>query len=157
MRIGLFTDTYYPETNGVATSVFQLKNELELSGHDVYVFTVSNPRLKEKEHNVYRMPSIPFILMKECRVSCSLTKKWYQKIQALHLQVIHTQTEFFIGQLGQKAAEKFHIPLIHTYHTLYENYTHYLKIPGNEHFKGIARIWGRICLNRSDVVIVPTM
>lgn len=52
MRIGLFTDTYYPETNGVATSVYQLKKELELLGHDVYVFTVSNPKQKEADGRI---------------------------------------------------------------------------------------------------------
>ena len=28
MKIGLFTDTYYPEINGVATSCLSLKREL---------------------------------------------------------------------------------------------------------------------------------
>jgi len=59
----------------VATSVFQLKTELELLGHDVYVFTVSNPKQKEKEPHVYRMPSIPFVLLKERRVSCAFGKE----------------------------------------------------------------------------------
>lgn len=156
MRIGLFTDTYYPEINGVATSVYQLKKELELLGHEVYVFTVSNPKQKEKETHVFRMPSIPFVLLKERRVSCAFTKKWYQKIKELHLDMIHTQTEFIVGHMGRKAAEKYHIPLVHTYHTLYEDYTHYLKIPGNERLKGMVRILSRICLNRADVVVVPT-
>ena len=53
MKIGLFTDTYYPEINGVANSVFQLKKELEDRGNQVYVFTVSNPAVKEKEEHVY--------------------------------------------------------------------------------------------------------
>ena len=32
MKVGLFTDTYYPEINGVANSVYQLKKELEGRG-----------------------------------------------------------------------------------------------------------------------------
>ena len=67
MRVGLFTDTYYPEANGVATSVYQLKKELEARGHQVYVFTVSNPAQKEKETHVYRMRSLPCILLKDRR------------------------------------------------------------------------------------------
>lgn len=156
MRIGLFTDTYYPETNGVATSVYQLKKELEELGHEVYVFTVSNPHMKEKEEHVYRMPSIPCVLLKERRVSCAFARKWYRIIQALQLDVIHTQTEFMVGHVCRKAAEKLGIPLIHTYHTLYEDYTHYLKIPGNAKLKGVVRNLSRIWMNRADVVIVPT-
>ena len=51
MNIGLFTDTYYTEVNGVATSVYQLKKQLELQGNKVYVFTVSNPKQKGWEKN----------------------------------------------------------------------------------------------------------
>ena len=156
MRVGLFTDTYYPEANGVATSVYQLKKELEARGHQVYVFTVSNPAQKEKETHVYRMRSLPCILLKDRRVSCAFATKWYRIIGALHLDIIHTQTEFFVGHIGRRAAEKFHIPVVHTYHTLYEDYTHYLKIPGNAKLKGIIRKWSRICLNRADRIVVPT-
>lgn len=156
MRIGLFTDTYYPEINGVATSVYQLKRELEANGNDVYVFTISNPMQKEKEEHVYRMKSIPFIFLKERRIGCSFAKKWYQFIGELNLDVIHTQTEFYVGHIGRKAAEKFHIPLVHTYHTIYEDYTHYFKIPGHRKMKGMVRSLSRICLNKADLVVVPT-
>ena len=30
MNIGLFTDTYYPELNGVANSVFLLKKDIKM-------------------------------------------------------------------------------------------------------------------------------
>ena len=68
MRIGLFTDTYYPELNGVATSVYMLKQELERLGHDVYVFTTTTPGAPEEEHNVYRVSSLPCIFITERRV-----------------------------------------------------------------------------------------
>ena len=62
MRIGLFTDTYPPYINGVATSTNMLKKALEKEGHDVYVVTVNPEHLKheydEKEH-VLRLPGIP--------------------------------------------------------------------------------------------------
>ena len=68
MNIGLFTETYYPEINGVATSVYTLKNELEKRGHNVYVFTTTTPGAPDHEYNVFRVPSIPFILITERRV-----------------------------------------------------------------------------------------
>ena len=53
MNIGIFTDTYYPEVNGVANSVYQLKQGLERRGHTVYIFTVSNPDMENiVENNV---------------------------------------------------------------------------------------------------------
>ena len=50
MKIGIFTDTYFPEVNGVANSAYQLKNELEKIGHTVYVFTVTNPEEIGRAH-----------------------------------------------------------------------------------------------------------
>lgn len=156
MNIGIFTDTYYPEINGVANSVYQLKNELEKRGHQVYVFTASNPDITQKEHHVYRMKSVPFFLMKDRRVSFYVTKMWYQTVAGLHLDIIHTQTEFVMGHMGRKLARKFGIPLVHTYHTIYEDYTHYLRVPGNEKLKGLIRLFSKSCCEKADQVIVPT-
>ncbi|SHJ39701.1 glycosyltransferase [Parasporobacterium paucivorans] len=156
MNIGIFTDTYYPEVNGVANSAYQLKGELESEGNTVYVFTVSNPEMKEMEYNVFRLRSVPFALLKERRVTYSLTKIWINKVKELHLDVIHTQTEFGVGHLGRKLAEQLGIPHVHTYHTIYEDYTHYLRIPGNQKLKGIARTFSRSCCEKADLIIAPT-
>lgn len=156
MNIGIFTDTYYPEINGVANSTYQLKRELEERGNNVYVFTVSNPKMTDFEKHVFRMKSIPLALLKERRVGCSILSSWYKVIKELNLDVIHTQTEFTIGHIGRKAARKLGIPLIHTYHTIYEDYTHYLKFPGNQKLKGAIRSLSRVCCDKADNVVVPT-
>lgn len=157
MNIGIFTDTYYPEINGVANSTYELKKGLEKKGHRVYVFTVTNPNVNgTEEPDVFRMASLPFIFLRDRRVAYPLIQKWRRKIESLHLDVIHTQTEFGMGHFGRKAAEYLNIPHIHTYHTIYEDYTHYLKLPGNRRSKEIARDFTRHCCNHADVVIVPT-
>ena len=46
MRIGLFTDTYPPNINGVATSVCMLKKALEKKGHQVFLVTVNPDNMK---------------------------------------------------------------------------------------------------------------
>lgn len=38
MRIGLFTDSYHPASNGVVVVVDSLRRELEAAGHEVYIF-----------------------------------------------------------------------------------------------------------------------
>ena len=42
MRVGLFTDTYFPQVSGVATSIRTLKTELEKLGHTVFIFTTTD-------------------------------------------------------------------------------------------------------------------
>jgi len=43
MRIGIFSDTYPPQVNGVVTVVRTLKTGLERRGHDVFILPCSIP------------------------------------------------------------------------------------------------------------------
>lgn len=63
MNIGIFTDTYYPQVSGVATSIKVLREQLERQGHNVYLFTTTDPKVKKEvyERNIFRFTSIPFI------------------------------------------------------------------------------------------------
>jgi 1,2-diacylglycerol 3-alpha-glucosyltransferase len=158
MNIGLFTETYYPEINGVANSVFMLKNELEHIGHTVYVFTTTTPGAPEYEHNVFRVPSLPCILITERRVGLFYQPKLASLIKKLNLDLIHTHTEFSLGIFGRIMAKELKLPMVHTYHTIYEDYTHYIT-----HFKTLdrrakafVRVFTKICCNTVEQVIVPT-
>lgn len=158
MNIGLFTETYYPEINGVATSVYTLKNELEKRGHNVYVFTTTTPGAPEHEYNVFRVPSIPFILITERRVGLFYQPKLAHIIKKLNLDIIHTHTEFSLGIFGRIMARELKLPVVHTYHTIYEDYTHYLTRfkPLDSRAKAFARTYSKVCCNTVEQVIVPT-
>lgn len=160
LHIALFTDTYYPEINGVATSVYLLKQELEKRGHEVYVITTTtkNAPKPEMEHNVLRVPSLPCLLITERRVGLFYQPKLAHKIRQLHLDIIHTQTEFSLGIFGRIMAKELHLPLVHTYHTIYEDYTHYfMKFKSlDERAKSFVRVFTKICCNTVERVIVPT-
>lgn len=126
MNIGIFTDCYYPQINGVVTSILTLKEELEGNGHKVYIITAKMPGHKNSSEDVIRLSSIPFSKWKEFRLAMPFITRAYYKIKHLNLDIIHTQTEMTIGLLGRFMASSLNIPLVHTYHTMYEDYTHYL-------------------------------
>lgn len=156
MKIGLFTDTYYPQINGVATSVLMLKENLEMRGHQVYVFTTTDPKADDRERNVYRVPSIPFISAR--RVGMFYNPRLSKFIRKLGLDVIHTHTEFSLGIFGRSMARELNIPFLHTYHTIYEDYTHYIgKLGVLDPIAKMAvrKISINFC-NSADKVIVPT-
>lgn len=159
MNIGLFTETYYPEINGVANSVYLLKTELEQMGHNIYVFTTTTPGAPENEHNVFRVPSLPCILITERRVGLFYQPKLAHIIKKLDLDLIHTHTEFSLGIFGRIMAKELKLPLVHTYHTIYEDYTHYFA-PSRfmaHPAKAAVRKISRICCNTVQQVIVPTL
>ena len=128
MRIGIFTDTYPPFINGVSTSIVMLKKALEKQGHTVYIVTVNNENMKykyEEDEKVIRIPWIP-VGIYDYRLTGIYPVKIVNKIRKWHLDVIHSQTEFGVGTFARIIAKQFHIPLVHTYHTMYEDYVHYI-------------------------------
>lgn len=128
MHIGLFTDSYPPYINGVSTSVAMLKKALEKKGHIVYVVTVSNNALKyeyDVENRIVKVPGIP-VGIYDYRLSRIYPLTMINTMKSWNLDVIHSHTEFGIGILARLLAKQFDIPLVHTYHTLYEDYTHYI-------------------------------
>ncbi len=128
MNIGLFTDTFYPQVSGVGTSIATLRNQLERMGHNVYIFTTTDPKIDRKvyERNVFRFASIPFISFTDRRIAVRGLFQAYQVARELNLDVIHTQTEFSMGLIGKFVARNLKIPCLHTYHTMYEDYLHYV-------------------------------
>ncbi|WP_395319105.1 glycosyltransferase family 4 protein [Fructilactobacillus frigidiflavus] len=127
MNIGLFTDTYFPQVSGVATSIKTLKDELERRGNNVYIFTTTDPNAHEvQDEHIYRFSSIPFISFTERRIAVRGLFQATQIAKKLHLDIVHTQTEFSMGMIGKFVAKNLNIPCIHTYHTMYEDYLHYV-------------------------------
>ncbi|MDO1605943.1 glycosyltransferase family 4 protein [Lactobacillus sp. YT155] len=128
MNIGIFTDTYFPQISGVATSIKTLKDDLERKGHSVYIFTTTDPHVDKDviEPNVFRLPSVPFVSFTDRRIAISGMFHAVEIAKELELDIIHTQTEFSVGMIGKYVANRLKVPCVHTYHTMYEDYLHYV-------------------------------
>jgi len=155
MKIGIFTDTYYPHVNGVVTSIGSLASQLRSHGHKVFIFTTSNSNCKEPIPNVFRLPGMPFVFFPAYKIALFYSPKLIFKIKKFELDLIHTQTEFSIGIFGKLVSEFLKIPMVHTYHTMYEDYVHYIA-HGNLVTPKFAKAFSRIFCNRADQVIAPT-
>ena len=160
MRIGLFTDTYPPYINGVSTSVAMLENALRKKGHQVYIVTVNSENLKykyENEDRIIRIPGVP-IGIYDYRLTGVYPLKALNKIKKWNLDVIHSHTEFGVGTFARIIAKQFNIPLVHTYHTMYEDYVHYItKGYFNNTSKRIVEyLTNFYCDQTATELIVPT-
>ena len=156
MRIGLFTDTYFPQVSGVATSIRTLKTELEKQGHAVFIFTTTDKDVNRYEDwQIIRIPSVPFFAFKDRRFAYRGFTKALEIAKQYKLDIIHTQTEFSLGLLGIWIARELKIPVIHTYHTQYEDYVHYIA-KGMLIRPGMVRYLVRGFLHDVDGVICPS-
>lgn len=127
MRIGLFTDTYTPDINGVVTSVLALKEGLEKEGHTVFVVTTHPLATKSYlEDNVLYLPGVELKFLYGYKVSSPIHLQAMNVIKEMKLDIVHTHSEFGIGIFGRLVAKYLKLPMVSTYHTQYEDYTHYV-------------------------------
>lgn len=163
MRIGLFTDSYPPYINGVSTSVETLKLALEKQGHTVYVVTVGMDATTykyDKENHILTVPGIPLGIY-DYRAASIYPVKVVNKIKSWNLDIIHSHTELCMGIFARLFAKQFGIPLVHTYHTMYKDYTYYVS-RNHKYFdlgckKAVEYLSKFYCDNTANAFIVPTI
>lgn len=125
MRIGIFTETYKPYVSGVVTSIIMLKKSLEQLGNEVYIVTINQNGIKyeyDEKEKILRVPGIDSKIYDDLKISSIYPIKSLLKIKKWNLDIIHTHTEGTMGTYGRLLAKQFNIPVVHTYHTMYEDY-----------------------------------
>ena len=163
MKILLTTDWYKPVVNGVVTSVINLKKELESRGHEVRVLTLSRSYESYAENGVYYIKSLNLEkIYPNARAVLPHMEPFVRELIWWNPDVVHSQCEFMTFSYALKISKKCQCPLIHTYHTVYEDYIHYL--PGGlSNYKTGAKLerkavacFSKMILSRTSQVIVPT-
>lgn len=156
MKILITSDWYLPAVNGVVTSVKNLRRELEARGHEVRVLTLS------QNHRSYRRDGVTYLgsvaaglIYPGARLRTALAGKWVREIVEWGPDVVHSQCEFSTFFLARRIAEELDIPLVHTYHTVYEDYTHYFS-PNVRFGKKAAAVFTRWAASHTDCLIAPT-
>ncbi len=155
MKILITTDLYTTETNGVVTSVKNLYAELKSKGHDVRILTLSDTVRSHKDGEVYYIRSVPFAIYPDVRMPISFRHRLIRELIEWCPDVIHSQCEFFTFQFAKRIAKKTGAPLVHTYHTMYEQYVTYV-IPSKRLGKKLVRVFIKRRLRKAEKVIAPT-
>ena len=156
MKILITTDLYTTSTNGVVTSVRNLYEELTEKGHDVRILTLSGDRESYKEEHIYYIKSIPIgFVYPDVRMPISYRNNMIRELIEWNPDVIHSQCEFFSFQFAKRIAKLTGAPIVHTYHTLYEQYAAYV-MPSKFLGKQMVRQLSRLRLRRVKMVIAPT-
>ncbi len=155
-RVLLLSDSYRPTVNGVVTSIDELRQGLLEAGHDVRVLTVGPGRRTTFDGSVYRLPSLDASpIYPHARVGRLVAPATFAELVAWRPDVLHSHTEFSAFWWALRLANRLGAPHVHTYHTLYADYTHYF-FPHKGAGRAICAGFTRQTLNRTTTVIAPT-
>lgn len=156
MHIGFFSDSYRPYTSGVVRSIELFTREFNARGHEVYIFGPDYPLVHcPREEKVFRFASIPAPTMPHFSIPIPFSLQLGTTIRRINLQVIHVHSPFLLGRLGAHAARQYGLPLVFTFHTLYDQYVHYLPVAQQVTKSLVITIAMDFC-NRCDLVIAPS-
>ena len=127
LKILITTDLYATNTNGVVTSVQNLFDELTAKGHDVKILTISANLHSRREGAVTYIRSVSLDkFYPNVRMPVSYRHELIRDLIDWKPDVVHSQCEFFSYQFALYISKKTGAPIIHTYHTMYEDYVHYI-------------------------------
>jgi glycosyltransferase involved in cell wall biosynthesis len=156
VKIGVFTDSFRPYTSGVVRSIELFTREFNARGHEVFIFGPDYPLLHyPREEKVFRFASIPAPTMPDFALPIPISVQLGPTIRRLGLDIIHVHSPFLLGRLGARAARRFRLPLVFTFHTLYDQYVHYLPV-AQQTSRRLVEIIGRDFCNRCDLVVTPS-
>ena len=157
MKILITTDLYTTSTNGVVTSVRNLMEELTKKGHEIRVLTVSEKLKSRQEDNIYYMKSLPLgAIYPDVRMPVShYHHRFIRELIDWKPDLIHSQCEFFSYQYAGYISRKAGAPIVHTYHTLYEQYVTYI-FPSQRIGAFFVGKLSKYRLRKAEAVVAPT-
>ena len=157
MRVALLSDVYFPRVNGVSTSIETFRRELP--GFGVQTLLVAPTYGGESAApDLIRLPARPVPRDPEDRLmGYRAALALEQRLRDEAVDLIHIQTPFVAHYAGLRLARRLKLPVLATYHTLFEEYLHhYLPVAPSGALRGIARRLSRGQCNALDRVIVPS-
>jgi glycosyltransferase involved in cell wall biosynthesis len=130
MKMAIFTDTFYPDINGVARTLKRLTDYLHKQKISFKVFAPKSTGENEYvSENIHRFEGLSFFLYPECRLALPKPKQINKELQAFSPDLIHVATPFNMGLCGIYYAKKLNIPLVGSFHTDFEQYLSYYELP----------------------------
>ena len=157
MKILITTDLYTTNTNGVVTSVQNLFDELTALGHDVKILTLSDSFTSHREGPITYIRSVSLEkVYPNVRMPVTYRHELIGDIIRWKPDVVHSQCEFFSYQFASHISKATGAPIVHTYHTLYEQYVTSYLIPSRRFSRALVKFLSRTRLKNVSTLIAPT-
>lgn len=129
MKIAIFSDTFFPDINGVAQTLKRLTNYFDDQHITYKIFAPTSSENGYISSHIHRFKSLPFFLYPECRLAVPNLPDIKSELQQFAPDVIHVATPFSLGLCGVYFSKKLNIPLVGSYHTNFDHYLQYYGLP----------------------------
>jgi len=156
LRIAVFTDSALPILNGVSVSIDALVQELRNRGHGVHLFTAAHFRHRDPDPNTHRFFAIETPWTKDYPLAIPPFYPMLRQFRRHEFDIVHTHTPFTIGFVGLRWAQSHDIPIVSTYHTLYDKYAHYIPFFPKRYVRYKIAKHTNFYYNGVDHVITPS-
>ncbi len=156
MKIAVFTDTYFPQLNGVPISIENFTGVLRKKGHKVYIYAPKIKDFQDTDEDVSRLSSVKVVSSEpEVRVPIPLPNKIYRQMLRQDFDLVHAHGNGAFSLLGYQVAKLKNIPFILTFHNFHSKYTHYF-LNGAVVKPYMMEAGLRVFANLCDGVITPS-
>lgn len=158
LQVIMFTNNYLPFIGGVPLSIDRLYRGLRQLGETVKIVapSYSEPWEDPEDGSVVRCPQLFRARLAGFPVANVFSSRIRQALKTFDCDLIHVHHPFWLGKRGLSFAKKRSLPVIFTYHTRLERYTHYFPLPGTALKNLVAHIMIKRFANRCDAIITPT-
>lgn len=163
MRILKVSDVYFPRVNGVSTSIETFRRDLTALGHEVTLVApdyagAGADQSADSSPSIARVAARKVPLDPEDRImSWGALRSTLTKLGQRRFDVVHIHTPFLAHYAALRFAQEFKVPVLATYHTLFEEYLHYYVPLLPRAVTGpFARRFSRSQCNQLDLIIAPS-
>lgn len=157
LRIAIFSDSALPILNGVSVSIAALIANLRDQGHSVHLFTAARRGHRDDDPNTHRFPAIETPWTRGYSLAIPPFYPMLREFRKHEFDLIHTHTPYTIGFVGLRWAQSHDLPVVATYHTLYDKYVHYIPFFPKRYTRFKIAKHTNFYYNQVDQVIVPSV
>lgn len=154
MRILMMTNTYFPIVGGLEQSVYSFSEEFKTLGHEVLIVTPTFQGAPIEEPGVIRLPAFQKFNRSVFSVNFPVSRLLTRLMKEFSPDIVHSHCPFFMGDFALRLSRQHAIPLVFTYHTMFEEYVHDWPVQN----EGIKRFMVKLAAgyaNFVDRLIVP--
>jgi glycosyltransferase involved in cell wall biosynthesis len=156
LRILMCSESYLPRISGVAHSLHALTTGLRSRGLRVVIAAPKYPGYKDADPDVVRFPSLRPPHQPEFPLAIPYAPGVWRRLLGEDLDLVHTHAPFLMGAVAARLSRRRRLPLVFTYHTLYDEYVHYAPFVSRKVASAAVRRYVTAYTNRCACVIAPS-